>query len=185
MELPLLGLTTWHEEKARAMGLEINAIARVSAVDRGLYRVWGRTGETAAVLAGRLAHAAGRGEDLPCVGDFVAVRGQDSPRVIEAVLPRRTVLRRKAAGPGTDSQLIAAGVDLAFVVQASRYDYNPRRLERYLAMASAGGVAAAVLLTKADLPRPGNWPCRWPGLRRRLGRRSWPSAPPAARDSTP
>ena len=155
MELQQLGLTTWHEENARSMGLTADDIARVSAVDRGLYRVWDRAGETAAVLAGRLAHEAGRGEDLPCVGDFVAVRGEDSLRVIEAVLPRRTVLRRKAAGPGTDSQLIAAGVDLAFVVQASRYDYNPRRLERYLAMAAAGGVAAKVLLTKADLASPG------------------------------
>lgn len=155
MEMQQLGLTTWHEEKARSMGLETNGIARVSAVDRGLYRVWDRAGETAAVLAGRLAHEAGCDEDLPCVGDFVAVRGEDGLRVIEAVLPRRTVLRRKAAGPGTDSQLIAAGVDLAFVVQASRYDYNPRRLERYLAMAAAGGVAATVLLTKADLASPG------------------------------
>ncbi len=155
MEMQLLGLTTWHEEKVRSMGLEINDIARVSAVDRGLYRVWDHSGETAAVLAGRLAHEAGSGEDLPGVGDFVAVRGQDAPRVIEAVLPRRSVLRRKAAGPGTDSQLIAAGVDLAFVAQASRYDYNPRRLERYLAMAAAGGVAVTVLLTKADLASPG------------------------------
>lgn len=137
------------------MGLETNDVARVSAVDRGLYRVWDRCGETAAVLAGRLAHAARCGEDLPCVGDFVAVRGEDAPRVIEAVLPRRTVLRRKAAGPGADSQLIAADVDLAFVVQASRHDYNLRRLERYLAMAAAGGVASAVLLTKADLASPG------------------------------
>ena len=54
------------------------------------------------------------------------------------VFPRRTFLRRKAAGENVDFQMIAANIDGAFIVQSCHFDFNPRRLDRYLVMAADG-----------------------------------------------
>ena len=70
---------------------------------------------------------------------------------IERVLPRRSVVVRRASGTRTEPQVLAANADVALVVMGLDGDYNPRRLERYLAMAAGGGVRAAVLLNKSDL----------------------------------
>ncbi|MBS0226128.1 MAG: ribosome small subunit-dependent GTPase A [Proteobacteria bacterium] len=80
------------------------------------------------------------------VGDWVLVeRGQ-----IIALLPRRTTLKRGAAGEHYKQQLIAANIDTAFVVTGLDADFNPRRIERYLVLVQGGGVEAVVVLTKAD-----------------------------------
>lgn len=68
-----------------------------------------------------------------------------------AMLPRRTFLRRKAPGRDVEFQMIAANIDLAFVTQACHFDFNVRRLERYLVMVREGRIRPIVLLTKTDL----------------------------------
>jgi ribosome biogenesis GTPase len=70
---------------------------------------------------------------------------------IHAVLPRRTAFARKVAGDETIAQVVAANVDTAIVVTALPDDVNPRRLERYLAMAWESGAMPVVVLTKVDL----------------------------------
>jgi ribosome biogenesis GTPase len=125
--------------------------ARVVAEHRGRYVVRTAEGERAAVLAGRLRHHT-RGRDaLPATGDWVAVDPGDGTAAIQAVLPRRSVFRRKAAGDATEAQVLAANVDVALVAAALPDDVNPRRIERYLALAWESGAVPVVLLTKADL----------------------------------
>ncbi|MGG6462231.1 ribosome small subunit-dependent GTPase A [Solilutibacter silvestris] len=80
------------------------------------------------------------------VGDWVLVAGGQ----IIALLPRRTALKRGAAGEHYKQQLIAANIDTAFVVTGLDADFNPRRIERYLLLVQGGGVEAVVVLTKAD-----------------------------------
>jgi ribosome biogenesis GTPase len=124
--------------------------ARVVAPGRGLHRLMAASGPLSASLAGRL-EAAG---ELPAVGDWVVVDtggAAGAGPVIRALLPRRTCLRRKAAGARTEEQVLAANVDLAFLILGLDGDFNPRRLERFAVLARAGGAEAAVLLTKADL----------------------------------
>ena len=82
----------------------------------------------------------------PAVGDWVVVDGN----FITEVLPRRTVFSRRAAGTETTQQVLAANVDVAFVVVAAT-DVNVRRLERYLTIAWQSGAVPVVVLTKADL----------------------------------
>ncbi len=130
-----------------------SSIARVTAVDRGRYLIRGECDEVPAELTGKFLHLAQSAVDLPCVGDWVCVQYRDggARASIHVVLPRRSFLRRKAAGRDVEFQMIAANIDVAFIVQSCHFDFNVQRLERYLVMARDGHVEPAVLLTKTDL----------------------------------
>lgn len=129
------------------------SVARVSAVDRARYLIRDEHGEVPAELTGRLLFTADSSTDRPCVGDWVCARHLDmEPRAsIHRVLPRKSFLRRKAPGKDIDFQMIAANVDVAFIIQACHADFNVRRLERYLVMVTEGQVEPVLLLTKTDL----------------------------------
>jgi ribosome biogenesis GTPase len=118
-----------------------------------LYRVGTDAGEVEAVLAGRLKHRAENQGELPAVGDWVVLRKRaDEQRgAIVAVLPRRSRFSRRMAGNVTGEQVVAANVDVVFIVMSLDHDYSVRRLERYLLMARESGATAVVLLTKPDL----------------------------------
>jgi len=118
-----------------------------------LYRVSVDDGDVEASLSGRLRHEAERRSELPAVGDWVVVRrGADRERgAIVAVLPRRSRFSRKAAGNVTGEQVVAANVDVVFIVMSLDADFSLRRLERYLLLARESGAVPVVLLTKPDL----------------------------------
>jgi ribosome biogenesis GTPase len=126
----------------RAAGLDP---ARVAVQHRGAYDLLANRGELRASAANRLA----REERLPAVGDWIAV--DPTSNLIEDVLPRRTAISRKEVFQVTREQILAANVDVAFLVQALPLDFNVRRLERYLAMAWESGAQPVVVLTKIDL----------------------------------
>ncbi len=90
---------------------------------------------------------------MAAVGDWVAIRTNPGERsaTIESVLQRRSHFSRKAAGELTEQQVVAANIDVVFIVMGLDRDYNPRRLERYLVMAKESGATPQVLLSKADL----------------------------------
>ena len=126
--------------------------ARVIAQHRDGYLVATDQGELRANLSGRLHHEA-QEADPPSVGDWVALalNPAEGAAVIEAVLPRRTVLTRRAADSLGKLQVIAANIDVVFVVSSMNADLNPRRIERYLAAAWQSGARPVVVLTKSDL----------------------------------
>jgi ribosome biogenesis GTPase / thiamine phosphate phosphatase len=123
---------------------------RVVVQHRGQYDLVTPEGETKATISGRFAHEAGEG-GYPVTGDWVAVSTGGGSATIHAVLPRRTAFIRKAAGQGQIPQIVAANVDVAVLAAALTPDFNPRRLERYLAIAWQSGATPLVVLTKADL----------------------------------
>jgi len=87
------------------------------------------------------------------VGDWVAVR-QYAPAdvaIITEVLPRRTKFSRKSSGSTEQEQVIAANIDLLFIVCGLDHDYNLRRLERYLVAGEQSGARPVIVLNKADL----------------------------------
>jgi ribosome biogenesis GTPase len=124
---------------------------RVTVQQRGAYLLATDHGDLAGQCAGKLLHEAGEG-DLPVVGDWVAIapRPREQAATIHAVLPRRTVFSRKAVGSQA-GQIIAADVDVACLVTSMNAEFNPRRLERYLALAWSSGARPIVLLTKSDI----------------------------------
>jgi ribosome biogenesis GTPase len=130
--------------------------ARVVVANRDAWYVATAAGDRDAVIAGRLRHEASGPGDLPAVGDWVAITGTGSgdTTVIQAVLPRRAAFTRNVGlGEATlaGEQVMAANVDVAFVVAGLDGDFNVRRLERYLAVAWAGGTTPVLLLNKADM----------------------------------
>lgn len=129
-------------------------LARVSIQHKEQYRVITEAGEIQAVISGKLGYDAVDAPDYPAVGDWVLVDRRDDTHgnaIIRRILPRRTVLRRKAAGISVHGQIIAANIDQLFICMALDQDFSLRRLERYLAIAWDSGAIPVVVLTKTDL----------------------------------
>jgi len=153
MKLRDLGFDQWFETHITSFNENGHSIARVSAVDRGSYLIRNELREVPAELSGKLSYQARDSADLPCVGDWVAAQyyNKGASAIVHQVFLRKTFLRRKTAGETVDFQMIAANVDTAFIVQSCLFDFNPRRLDRYLVMARDGHVEPIVILTKTDL----------------------------------
>jgi ribosome biogenesis GTPase len=149
-----LGWSDWFAQQELCKPVE--TAARVAAVDRDQLLLVDQSGHFRAKLAGRYLHHHHRSQELPCVGDWVCVEKhpQDNFGVIHALLERKTSLRRKSAGTATEYQMIAANVDYVLIVQSCHFDFNPKRLERYLVMVMDGGAEPCILLTKTDLVDP-------------------------------
>jgi ribosome biogenesis GTPase len=150
---------------------------RILAEERGLYSVASADGEHPASPSGRLRHDSELDPTAawPAVGDWVALealasgsngatfatdpgRGTDTTggtgqhRLVQRVLPRRTAVVRRAPGDRErPSQVLAANVDVVFIVTSVNAEFNVRRLERYMIVAWESGARPVVLLSKADL----------------------------------
>jgi ribosome biogenesis GTPase len=124
-------------------------LARVIAQHRNGYRLHDGMAEFGAQPAPRFLRRAADPGERPAVGDFVLVTATGAP-VIEQVLPRRTLLSRAAAGERHVRQIIAANIDTVFVLMGLDGDFNPRRIERYLALIQGSGAVPVVVLTKID-----------------------------------
>ena len=134
--------------------------ARVIAVHKDTSIVRAPDGvDRPAIVSGRFRFEALANSDYPAVGDWVDLApGDGDPAVITAVQSRRSAFVRSAAdasrgtaGNLVDEQVLAANVDVAFLVAGLDHDFNLRRLERYLAVAWSSGVRPIVVLNKADV----------------------------------
>lgn len=135
-QLAALGWDSYFDEKFKSLSAHGAVPARVIA-DYGAEYLVHDGSQTRRAPARRAG---------PVVGDWVALR----ENAITGVVERRSAFSRKVAGAETREQILAANVDVAFVVAAAT-DVNPRRVERYLTMAWQSGAAPIVLLTKADI----------------------------------
>lgn len=148
MNLERLGATS-ELRASLAPGL---SLARVTVSNRDRYRLIADSGELDAEPSGSLWYDAATRAAMPVVGDWVAARIINREQaIVEAVLPRRTLFARRAAGRREDQQPIAANIDLVFLVCGLDGDFNLRRLERYLTLGVESGADAVVVLNKSDL----------------------------------
>lgn len=158
MQLSALG---WDEVWAGEFGrmadrAAVEQPARVSLEHNHVYRVLTEAGEHLAELAGKVKYEAAGRHEMPAVGDWVILRaptGVGGRPQIRAVLPRRSVFSRMAAGRETGEQVVAANIDTVFLVSGLDRDFNPRRIERYLVLARRSGAQPVIVLNKADLCR--------------------------------
>lgn len=147
MSVARLGFGEDFQRAFAALGLEAGFVGRVARIDADIVQLLTEAGGAKARVPKRVVRAElGR----PVTGDWVACsRGRDA--VVEAVLPRRSGLVRRAAGRREQAQILCANVDVLFVVMGLDGDFNLRRLERYLTLAAEGRIRPVVLLTKAGL----------------------------------
>ena len=154
--MPSLTDLGWDDARAEEFAPHAAAgsiAGRVSVQHRGAYDVLTEHGELRCDVAGRLYDDSSSGADLPAVGDWVAVdpRLDEQSGTIQAILSRRTKFSRKTAWQAAEEQVVAANVDVVFIVTSFNDDLNLRRLERYLILAGESGARPVVLLTKSDL----------------------------------
>ena len=153
MNLEKLGFSNWFVENWNSDLSEEIKFARVTAVNRDNFLIRNESGELTAEVTGKLLYGVESKQDMPTVGDWVMVNYFDdgSLGIIHDVLPRKSLLKRKASGKTVDFQLIAANIDTAFIMQSLDQNYNLRRFERYMVMAADGNIDPALLLSKSDL----------------------------------
>ncbi len=153
MNLAELGWTERERALFEPLGAEGLQPARVAVAYGATFRVYLEHDETLADITGRMRHEAQSRRDLPAVGDWVGVRwpSRQERATIQRILPRTSIFSRKVAGQETAEQILAANVNVAFLVAGLDRDFNIRRLERYLAMTRESGATPVVVLNKADL----------------------------------
>ncbi len=156
MELITLGFDQWFEDQRSEALRPDCTVARVTAVHKDSYLVRNYNSEVLAELAGSFIYSAESIIDLPSVGDWALVQfhNDDTFAIIHGLLPRKSFLRRKTPGKKIDYQMIAVNIDSALIVQACDFDFNLRRLERYIVMVNEGHIEPILLLTKSDLVSP-------------------------------
>jgi len=129
-----------HFETERALaGADPECVARVMDQHKHLMEAEGMQGRREIPLLGSTPPLA--------VGDWVVLEADGK---VQSVLERTSLFRRKAAGHRVAHQVIAANVDVAFVVCGLDRDFNLNRIERYLSLIHESGAEPVVVLTKAD-----------------------------------
>ena len=155
--LKRLGYDEWFQSNTDTEKLAELEIARVVSVHKDSYVITKGYNDLFAELAGKLIYSANSPIDLPTTGDWVYAHfyDEDTHAIIHDILPRRTLIKRKTSGKNIEFQLIAANIDIAFIVQSLDANFNLRRLERYLVMVNESNILPIVLLSKCDLMQEG------------------------------
>ena len=153
MQLEELGWDSYFDESFQEYRRRGFLPARVAQQHKSLYMVYFELGEFAAEVSGKLRFEATSKQNVPAVGDWVAVKQEDcsSRAIIHGVLPRKSAFLRKVAWVKTESQVLAANVDVVFLVMGLVKDFNLRRIERYITLAWESGALPVIVLNKADI----------------------------------
>jgi len=152
-DLKSIGYSDWFKSRVDDEKIAAHGVARVVSVHKDSYTVTKGGEEIFAELSGNLLYSTESASDLPTTGDWVYADffDDDTHAIIYGVFPRKTLLKRKTAGKLVDFQLIAANIDVAFIIQSLNDNFNLRRLERYLVMVNESGIEPIILLSKCDL----------------------------------
>jgi len=143
------GWTITHQQSWDEMSITGTQPARVIA-DFGTSLKIATPKIVTAELSGKLAHYTDR-EKTPKVGDWVSVTISDNNNTtVESVVFRANEIARKVAGKRTLKQIIAANVDIAFVLLALDNDFSVERLKRFLYQLSVSSIETVIVLNKAD-----------------------------------
>lgn len=142
----------WTDERAAAWAASKQSDlvpARIIA-DHGNHYKIATPASISAQLSGTAMHKTIT-TDMPKIGDWVAVQvNSDNTGIIHSVLPRTSEIVRGHVGRQLDKQVIAANVDLAFIVQPLDHDFSPERLERYIFQLASQNINVVILLNKSD-----------------------------------
>jgi ribosome biogenesis GTPase len=153
MHLATLGWDDYFSRQFESLERDGLIPARIVEQHKNGYIARGEQGEWQAEVTGRFLHVLAGLVGFPAVGDWVGLQPvpNEDRALIHALLRRRTQFVRKVAGSGIDEQIVAANVDVVFLVTGLDGNFNLRRIERYLTEAWSSGAQPVVVLNKADL----------------------------------
>ena len=152
MTLENLGYNIELEAFRKENNLDSFGIGRVTQEHKERYTVKTESNDLDCELIGKLRFTVTDKNELPAVGDWVAISEFDEGKaIIHAVLPRYSTLSRKAVGKLGQSQIIAVNIDVGIIVQSVNRDFSINRLERYLTICNASKISPILVLSKVDL----------------------------------
>lgn len=147
MNLDLLGWT----EAFESYRSKDEDVARITAVHRSHLRGMTESGEINVHYSGDFS------QDPASVGDWVVLtplfvdEQKETAATIKKLIPRKSKISRIAAGEHVKEQVMAANIDIVFVVTSIHQDFNLNRLQRYLLLIKDGQAKPVVVLSKIDL----------------------------------
>jgi ribosome biogenesis GTPase / thiamine phosphate phosphatase len=145
------GTLGWDDDLAAVFApfADTHLAARIARVDRSAVDLvrpgWGTTPRRATFRSQRLG---------PAVGDWVAVAERDSTNdawEVEALLPRRTAIKRADPSGRSEAHVLAANVDVVLIAMPVVPEPKPAVVERMIALAWDSGAIPVVVVTKADI----------------------------------
>jgi ribosome biogenesis GTPase len=153
MKLDLFGWNDFFETRFVPYARQGLQPGRITIQHKDRYMLFTERGEVSGKVSGKFRFVVSGLHDFPAVGDWVVfgIDPGDQSAVIHHVLERRSKFSRKVAGDRPDEQVIAANIDIIFLVMGLDENYNLRRLERHLTVASESGARTVILLNKSDL----------------------------------
>ena len=152
MTLEDLGYRTELEKYWKEQQLDSFDIGRVIKQHKDRYSVKTTSAELDCELFGSLRFTVESEAELPAVGDWVAISEYDTSKgLIHAVLPRSSILERKAVGKKGQSQIIATNIDVGLIIQSINRDFSVNRLERYMTICNTSKIEPVIVLSKIDL----------------------------------
>lgn len=154
MDLKQYGYNDYFEDRFKEYDEKGMKPARVALQEKNSYTLYTEIGEVSAKVSGKFQYEALSSEDFPAVGDFVAVSLRENEReaTIHAVIKRKSCFtRKKNVSVDFEGQIIAANFDYVFIVTSLNYNFNLRRIERYVTMVWNTGGIPVLILSKADL----------------------------------
>lgn len=152
MKLEDLGYNSGFDKFRTENNLTGFETGRITSEHRERYIVTTEKGEFEAEITGNMRFTARSREDFPAVGDWVLLTVYDTgSAIIHRIFPRVSVILRQAVGKFGETQVIAANIDFALIVQAADRDFSINRLERYLTICNSSGVKPIIVLSKTDL----------------------------------
>ena len=152
MTLQDLGYSKEMEVYRKENNLDLFDVARVVSEHKDRYTLRTMTNEITAELVGNLRYSVADKNELPAVGDWVAISEYDENKaLIHAVFPRKSVLERNAIGTLGQTQIIATNVDYGLIVQSVNRDFSINRLERYMTICNGANIKPIIVISKSDL----------------------------------
>lgn len=126
--------------------------ARVIAVHKERYDIISEYGESHAKLKASVYYLDVPLEEYPTTGDFVIIQYNSiGDSIITNTLKRKSYFSRFDPWSKRGEQAIAANFDYVFIMASLNYDFNLKRIERYLTQSWQSGAVPVIILTKSDL----------------------------------
>ncbi|MCU0821646.1 MAG: ribosome small subunit-dependent GTPase A [Spirochaetes bacterium] len=153
MQMTNLGWNSFFENHYEQYRNQDYSVMRIIRENREKYIGCNDTGEFSCEVTGKFRFENKSKSQFPTVGDWVvtSIVPDEKKAMIHGILPRISIFSRKAAGEITVEQPVAANIDTIFIITGLDFNYNLRRIERYLSIAWNSGAMPVVILNKSDL----------------------------------